>query len=746
MSFGFELPLVLYVGLPLLALAAWAWARRLRRDVPQRRRRMGLLALRAAAFATLLLLLARPFTVASTDARDRKAVVLLVDGSRSMGLADKGATRHAQALAYARALQPALGRAGYQVRTLAFDAATRPLDVARAAGTEPSGDASDVGGALLNGVLSVDPPPAALIALTDGAANRADSNQAALLSLVETRTPVIAVGFGSDVGVPSLSLRRLSAPPRVPPQQSFRITAQLHSSGGPLPEFDLLLLRDGALAQTRRVAADRATAGRVWTEGFDVMEPKEGPHEYAVQLRLPAEPKLVTVNTRSSLPVRVGKEKDFRVLYAQGALAWDFKFISRALRADPAIRVTGLSRTSKQSVFRQNVETAGELAEGFPRDLAEIAPYRVLVLSELKAADLSPAQQELVARFCGELGGGVLMIGGQSTFDESWRGSRLEQLLPVTLDSAGVRGLDKPFHLRLTGEARQSSIFTVAGDKESAKAWDGLPAFSGYGRILQEKPGAVVWARHAEERGPHGHRILMASHAYGAGTAAVVTVQNFWRWRLAREADPQAFDRFWQQFLRFLGQSGTQEFQIQFLDQDLRRGADIRALVEKRPQPEGASVPAAGADAEPQFRIKVRGPGGKIVLDQKAAVVPLRPVEIRFRAEDAGVYAVSVEHGRSGVTLASQPLEILDVDREMERTSRDMDALRQWAAASQGAALTAEECPDPGPVVSRLRAQIESLRRSPPRPRPFGITGGVLAWLLACLGAEWALRKRWGLR
>jgi hypothetical protein len=52
------------------------------------------------------------------------------------------------------------------------------------------------------------------------------------------------------------------------------------------------------------------------------------------------------------------------------------------------------------------------------------------VLSDLKPADLQPEQQELLARFSGELGGGVLLLGGASTFDGSWQGSRLEQLLP----------------------------------------------------------------------------------------------------------------------------------------------------------------------------------------------------------------------------------------------------------------------------------------------------------------------------
>src|SRR5262249_17482085 len=147
------------------------------------------------------------------------------------------------------------------------------------------------------------------------------------------------------------------------------------------------------------------------------------------------------------------------------------------------VRLTGLSRTSKQSVFRQNVESAGELDKGFPETLEEIAPYRVVVLSDLKPADLTPAQQELVARFASDLGGGVLLLGGALTFDGSWQGSRLEQLLPVSFDPApGVLGLDRPFHLSLTPEALSHPVFQVTEGKSPRAAWASLPTFTQYGR------------------------------------------------------------------------------------------------------------------------------------------------------------------------------------------------------------------------------------------------------------------------
>lgn len=704
------------------------------------RRVAALSALRLAGLAALALLLARPQWVTDDDPAKRRTVAILVDQSRSMSLVEDGAPRYRRAAALAAGLPAALERRGFKSRSFGFGDGIAPLDLASAAGALPDQPRTDLAGAFLQANVASDPAPAAILAVTDGAANRTDANETALLALLESRTPVVAVGFGSDAGLPTLNLLRAVAPPRVAPRQSFRVSAQLQSSLATALECELVLMRDGQLRQTRRLTA--SPGQRFWMEGFDVVETDEGRHEWSLLLRPPPGSAVVSASTRASVPVVVGREKEFRVLFVQGALTWDFKFISRALRGDPSVRVTGLSRTSKQSVFRQNVESAGELASGFPNDLAEIAPYRVIVLSELKPADLTPAQQELIARFCGELGGGVLVIGGESTFDASWQGSRLEQLLPVSFDSGrSVAGLDKPFHLQLTDEALRHPAFQVSDDGSSRRIWESLPTFTGYGRVLREKPGATVWARHESDQGPAGRRVLMASQFFGGGVATVICVQNLWRWRLAKELEPRSFDRFWQQLLRMLGQSGRQDFQIQFVDQELATHQDVRALVERRPQPESGGVQAPDAG---RVALRVRGPGHAVVLEQQANLVALRPVEIRFRAEQPGLYTVAVEDGH-GLALASQSVEIRDMDRETERTARDMETLRQWATTSGGAALEAESVRDADALAAAVKERIESVRASRPRRLPAGVNAPVLAALLACFCGEWALRRVWGL-
>src|SRR6266576_364830 len=334
---------------------------------------------------------------------------------------------------------------------------------------------------------------------------------------------------------------------------------------------------------------------------------------------------------------KASRRARLRVLYVQGALTWDYKFISLALRNDTTIKLTGLTRTSKQSVFRQNVETAGELLNGFPNSLEELAPYRVLVLSNLRPAELTPAQQEVLARFCSEMGGGVLMIGGPATFDSSWQNSRLEQLLPVVFAAnGGVQGLDRPFRIQLTEAALEHPVFQIADNRPPRELWAQLPTFTQYGRVDAAKPGAQVWALHQTDDGPTGRRILMASQRYGAGLSAVLSIQNFWRWRLAKDSDPLLFDRFWRQLFRFLSEVGRQEVAIHLADQELRAPMDLQMTLEKQPNPKNIT------DTSHKFFVRVEDSKKELLRDETVELDPSRPADFTFPAETPGIYTVTV--------------------------------------------------------------------------------------------------------
>lgn len=736
----FDAPLGWQIGLPLvlLALGGSAWGHR-RRGM-SKGRVIALTACRAVAMLLLVFLAARPTWVSrAPPAANSRAVVLLVDRSESMSVEEGDNTRYQHALTFARErLLPALEAANLPVHAMAFAEDAEPVDGLKLSTILPKGRRTNLGGAIAKAVASAPQPPLAVIALTDGIANESADNARGLSALIDGRVPFIAVGFGSDTGARTLSLRRVDAPTVVSTNTLFRVGAELELvSPEEVAPFDLVLLRDGKVVQKRTVQPGKGS--RRWLESFPVSEAEEGLRNYVLQFVPPTATGLKCANTTGTASVTVSGDKEIRVLYVQGALTWDYKFVVLALKDDPAIKLTGLTRTSKQSVFRQNVETAGELEYGFPTRMEELAPFRVVVLSNLTPVDFTPAQQELLARFCSELGGGVLMIGGPATFNAAWQGSRLEQLLPVTFSaSQGVLGLDRPFRLRLTEEALQHPVFQVANDRPAREVWAEIPPFTQYGRVDAAKPGAQIWAEHPDDDGPQGKRLLIVSQRFGAGISAILGVQSFWRWRLARNSDAPQFDRFWRQMFRFLSEPTRHEVDLQLADQDFRPQTDIRFYLERRPR--ATDVPGA----RQTFKVRVTNDEKQKISEQTVEVVPGRLAESSFRAETASLYTIRVDDAQQR-EVASRTVEIRDTNVEFEETGRNLETLRQWASLSDGLALAAEDCTDPPALVAQIQRQVERRRHFAPIRQPAGINGWVLGGVLACLGAEWMLRKRWAM-
>jgi uncharacterized membrane protein len=735
----FDFPRGWLLALPLAAVLAFAIWRQHRLGL-KRSRILAVGALRALALLALVFLAARPVWLSrEPPAAANRSVAVLMDRSESMSLEERDATRYQQALDFLRErLLPALKAAGLPVQAMLFDQSAEPADGPQLAAAVPNGKRTNLSGAVAQALGSAGQPPLAVIALTDGIVNESADNTRALTALVDAQVPFIGVGIGSDQGVRTLCLRDVEAPSIVQTKSAFSISAQLEMiNTEDMPVFDLLLFRDGQMQQKKSVVPGKGS--RTWLESFPMTEDQQGVHNYSVQLLPPNLPNLKCVNMLGNTAVRVSDEKELRVLYIQGALTWDYKFIGLALRNDQTMKLTGLTRTSKQSVFRQNVEGAGELMNGFPTTLEELAPFRVVVLSNLRPADLTPVQQEVLARFCGELGGGVLMIGGPATFDSTWQGSRLEQLLPVVFAAnRGVQGLDRPFRIELTEEALQHPVFQIADNRPMREAWAQLPTFTQYGRVDAAKPGAQIWALHQTEDGPQGRRILMASQRYGAGLSAVLCIQNFWRWRLAKDSEPQQFDRFWRQLFRFLSEVGRQDVSIHLADQELRPQMDVQVVLEKQPNPKNVT------DTTRKFYVRAEDGQKNLLREQEVELEPSRPVDFKFRAEKADVYTVTVTDTMK-VPIATRPVEVRDINIEFQTTARNMEMLQQWASVSDGLAMKVEDCRDAADLVAQIKAKIEQVRHGKEMRRPLGMNGWVLALVVGSLSGEWLLRKRWSL-
>ena len=73
--------------------------------------------------------------------------------------------------------------------------------------------------------------------------------------------------------------------------------------------------------------------------------------------------------------------------------------------------------------------------EMLPHDLLSFQNFDLIVLDNVAAYELSGLQHTLLGRYVNDLGGGLIMIGGENSFGAGgWNGTTLEDVLPLELD------------------------------------------------------------------------------------------------------------------------------------------------------------------------------------------------------------------------------------------------------------------------------------------------------------------------
>ncbi|WP_437943765.1 VWA domain-containing protein [Sorangium sp. So ce281] len=407
-----------FIALRYLALAlASAYARR----QGAWRARLGDFLAPFAAFAAAMAVagpeLGRPL--------DRLTVLIAIDRSRSIDLVPSADRRVAQELSVAE-----LGmREDDRIATIAFAAGAatedppRPRSQLAAPQRVALGrDGTDLAAGIRRALAEVPPDSAArVVLLSDGVATRGDT-MAAAAAAVAAGLPIDVIPLEQRL-VPDVRVVALRAPARA--DEGEALDLRLVTSSPSPAEVEIRLRRDGEL-----IARTEASIAA----GEDVLRIREkapgpGLHRYDVEITA-KDPRLdeAAEDNAASAFLRVRGAAAALVLEGdagQGA------FVARAL-ADGAFRVDegGLSRV--------------------PADLGELAGYDVVVLSDIRASDLSPGQIDALASYVRDLGGGLLLMGGDRSMGPGgYARTPLEEISPVAFD--------------LKQERRRASLAEVIG-------------------------------------------------------------------------------------------------------------------------------------------------------------------------------------------------------------------------------------------------------------------------------------------
>jgi uncharacterized membrane protein len=401
----FSAPILLGVGVVVVLLVLWRLRRLPAEHAGARRRTIQgamLLAVACIALAFGGLEIGRPI--------DRMAVVYLLDRSRSVDApGEAGSDDMVPAIRESLDAMEPDDKAGLIV--FAAVAATEVVPsprppIGRSRASVPR-DATDIAAAIRRALADLPAEHAGrIILVSDGLETQGDALAAA--ESAASRGVSIDVLPIERESRPEVSVARVRAPRTADPAQPIEL--QIVTRATRATDVRVLVTRNGetvAVAETQIAAGDDVLVMRD-------LAPDAGVHRYDVHLEAIEEgDDASSANNSGGAFLRVSGRSRALLLAADP---------SHASALATAIRTSGVE-----------VDVGG--VEAIPSDLATLASYDLLVLSDLPARSLTEEQMRLVRSYVRDLGGGLAMLGLRSSFGlGGYSGTPVEEALPATFD------------------------------------------------------------------------------------------------------------------------------------------------------------------------------------------------------------------------------------------------------------------------------------------------------------------------
>ena len=728
-------PWWVFVLFVLAAGATLAWL--IRSKLPQassqvKNWRAGVIWLLQFALATLVLLLLWQPAILVAELRPQQNIIaVLVDDSRSMSIADTGATREAQAI---KALEGGVLdqlQKKFQIRVYRLDRQISRVPKLEDLKTLPPAPATRIGDGLkqLAGEAA-DLPIGAVVLLSDGADNSGGIDLDTISTFRSRRIPVHTVGFGLEQVAHDVEINDAVVAPRALADSRLAAKVTLHQRGY-AGQKSMLTVRDGAKVLAGRqitLAADGVAQNE--TLLFNPGDAGAKTVQFSVD-PLPGEEN--RDNNSVSRLVNVDSSKR-RVLYVEGEPRWEYKFIRRAEQDDRLLTIVSMLRTSENKIYRQGIEDPKELAEGFPSRAEDLFPYQAIIIGSVEASYFTAAQKELIQQFVDRRGGGLLFLGGRASLgDGGWASSSLADLLPVVLPNKKGTFHRDPATVSLTSAGSDNIITRLVEDPAAnVERWKKLPYLMDYQEAGVPKPGAVVLA---EMTAGNRKMPLLITENYGRGRTAVLATGGTWRWQMSQPLEDQTHEEFWQQLLRWLVMDtpghvvAAVPSQMLLDDGRVQFSADVR---------DKNYLPAADAHVEAH----ILGPGGS------AAQIEMTPdsnapgtFHAEWTADKTGSYLTEVIATRDKDELGRDVLTFARMDGVAENfhTEQNRDLLEKLSSETGGRYWTPQD-------VSRLPSEISYSEAGINVRDAKELWNMPIVFLLLLLlpSTEWLLRRKWG--
>jgi hypothetical protein len=715
-------------------------------------RKAALTTLRLAIILLVMIALLRPTRLTTIKTPRTSVVIVMVDISRSMQLpSGRGESSRWQAQQQAiAAIESQLTNLGpnLELRTYFYDSRIHPWQVENGRlvlPKEPQGDQTDVGTSLFAALVPEQGKRvAAVVLMGDGAQTafepQVEVQEAGRKVRDDFAAPLYTVTFGPAGDAAQsrdVAVERLDEQFTVFVKNELLVKGIVRVRGYVQKDIPVELTLEDAQGKKQVIGRKtvRAAEDAKQLEVDFPFTPQTPGHFRLTMTAELQDGELVAKNNSLSGYLTV-LEGGLRILYLDGEKRFEQKFLRRAINASPDIDLDD-----------RIIDVRGKAR--WPVDLSEdLKPnkYDAYILGEVDAAALGPQQLKMLADNVAA-GKGLLFIGGRRGFGWAhYRGTPLENMLPIRLDPIeGAEGLTEAQLDRFFLEGplplvptEAHPITRLASNAQNAAAWKKLPPLNWAHRFLEVKnaPGVRVLLQ-----SPGGDPLLVSGE-FGRGRVLAFGAESTYRWPM--HGFEQEHKRFWRQAILWLVRRDDLDRDDVWVKLDQRRfnpGSRVQITA-------GARSSTGDAITTANFDTQLILPNGqkqplRLSLDGEQFV---GSVEVKI----PGDYAVETTATGDGRKLGSARAEFLVFDRDVELSNPAADpdqmaALANWTKDDGGRTLAPEELP----------AQIEEIRQ---RPKEYEVrqtkwqlaSTAADAWLffallVALLGTDWFLRKKWGL-
>ncbi|MBI3829291.1 MAG: hypothetical protein HY291_07230 [Planctomycetes bacterium] len=575
-------------------------------DYCTKKRKYIMSVLRALGIFILLVILAQPVLEVVKSGVAKSKVVILVDTSKSMTRVDKYVTDHDKLVAaqtlnilplnetdvrkipssseeavtqtnrmdMVRAMfkHPGMDllnklKKEYEVDMWTFSRAgemsnigggAEKLDASILDGLQADGVATEIGGSLRMTMNKYKGQPlAGVVLVTDGGNNKGEEP-----TLVAGDMPVriFPVGIGvpeaRDVAVASVFMDS-----KIFLDDPAPVTVRIKNHGFADEQVQVVINMGGEELARQPVTLKK---GGEQTEVIRVKPKKPGKFPITIEIPPPAGDTEPSNNVKERTVEVI--DKKVKVLVLESSPRWEYRYLTSALLRDKRVECKILLRVPD---LPELAVPGSPYVKEFP-EKEELLKYDVLVFGNVPNDSTWTEQQLLnIKRFVREEGGGIWFIAGKNNLPDTYKDSKIEDMIPVefdrmpeiTADDEKNSPLTEGFRVVLTPEGKTHSLTRLdagAGgtDEDNAGRWEMMPDFYWYHKANRARMNATVLLVHAGE-GDAGQRggpaPVFVTAPYGRGRVLYSAVDQFWRMRYPAEMGPEALERFYGHAVQYLG-------------------------------------------------------------------------------------------------------------------------------------------------------------------------------------------------